>query len=326
MSDKIVGAVSIGRADTSWIVLKARPHVGVPGLNERDIMETGSASNWGKDYIEVVKDVSARLRPYNCSGMTVSSFGPFLHEIGMGIDRGDEVVISTHQTALHAGGINVSSAFKQCAGIKPEIITDATAVALGEFVTRYWRRDAPFRHLDEEGVAYKRKIVASLILGHGVGGGFVIGGQPVPFTYHPEMGHLPVTKLEKEPRDCACRVHRDCAEGFLGRQTLNAEGDRLSFLGLHQFAYYAAQLCESITYMLGPDVITLAGSTIRDYPETIPMIREELAMRLRGRNVTEKPLIAQEDIAGLPDYISQAERSSYLLGTVLHAIRGVQTS
>lgn len=318
MSEKIVAAVSINRTETSWVVMRTDRQDGLPDLKEEDIVHKAAMSNVGKNLRGIIEHVSDTLRPYACSVLAVGSFGPFFT---VNSSRGEDIFISEQQTELQAGNQNLSELFEQYTDIRPAIITDATAVALGEFLTRYKRRDPPFDSVGEHASGYKRKTLVSLIFGKGVGGGFTIGGKVSPFTYHSEMGHMPVVKMENERRGCACRFHNDCLTGYLGRDTLDKKGDKLSDLGLHQFSHYAAQLCAAVTYILGPDAIALTGSTIQAYPdETIPMIRDELENLLQGRRVAVQPFIAQERAGSAKRYISQADKSSYLMGTLLHAI------
>lgn len=136
--------------------------------------------------------------------------------------------------------------------------------------------------------------------------------------------------MDGDGRDCACRFHRNCVTGYLGRETLDSEQGILTDKGMRQFAYYTAQLCATIGYILGPHAIVLMGKTVHDYPECVDAVREELARLLKDEHLeVGKPFISQEDTQRLDQYISAGNDSSNLMGTIIHGIntafRGAET-
>ncbi len=337
MRNKRIGFASISREEVRWAIANIRPlkagmniyslQVEIPAINEADIEVAGRIDTAGRTLTGIVNELSQKFE--HCDQAAVSCFGPFVPpKAGASVDN---PIIAYFQTDLDAGGkslIDLFLASPYWAGKpKPFIITDAASIALGEYYTRFQKRLAPFKsdiNDQDDTDIYARKTLVALILGKGVGGGTVIGGQIPPFQYHPEMGHAPMQRMEGDKRpNTECLFHKDCATGMLARTKLPREKNgEISNEGLELFAFYAAQLCATVTYMIGPDAISLSGSMIRDYPETVDMIKASFKQILRVRRAANdgRLWIAQESDDAQEDYISASDPRSSVMGTLIHAL------
>lgn len=262
--------------------------------------------------------------------LAISSFGPF-ENLNNQIHRNRFYgQISPLQKDLNAGGKNLVQLSVEhiIQNIRTDVVvtTDANALALGELYKRARERKYPFNEYSEFNdrcvemkTAFSRATVLSLLLGKGVGGGIAYGGGQVwQQHYHPEMGHIPVTRFPGDMRASACSVHDDCITGFLSRDSLEVNG-LITERNWILFYQYAAQLIATATYMICPDVITLSGSLIRERPSAINGIFEELDEILRGRRPDRtKYYIRQESDLVFEDYLGIADDKSQILGTVLY--------
>jgi len=109
-------------------------------------------------------------------------------------------------------GAPVAAPLRERLGVPVAVDTDVNGAALGE-----WRWGAA-RGCDP---------ALYLTIGTGIGGGFVLDGRPLHGLSHPEMGHIPVPRLEwpdGRPDDFpgVCPFHGACFEGLASGPALAA--------------------------------------------------------------------------------------------------------
>lgn len=126
-------------------------------------------------------------------------------------------------------------------------------------------------------------------VGTGIGGGAIIAGQTIHGLLHPEMGHLPVRRHEKEPAGFTgvCPYHGDCLEGMANgpaiaaRWGVPAENLPADHLAWTLEAEYLAQACYAMSVIVSPQRIVLGGG-VMEQAHLLAMIRERLAQLNNG--------------------------------------------
>lgn len=153
------------------------------------------------------------------------------------------------------------------------IDTDVNAAALAEY---------------RLGAAQGCDSVCYITIGTGVGGGLVIGGQPVHGAMHPELGHLRLRRASDDDFPGACRFHGDCIEGLVSGPALAARFDMAGETISDQdprWAHVAAdlgQLAAAILLTTSADRIVLGGSVSLQRQFLLPMLRDEAVHTLGG--------------------------------------------
>lgn len=110
--------------------------------------------------------------------------------------------------------------------------------------------------------------LAYFTVGTGVGGGFVLDGQPLHGLTHPEMGHVYVRRHPTDAYPGICSFHGDCIEGLASGPAIQARfGKPLNEMpDDHPFraviADYLGQLCAQAVLMLTPQRIVLGGGVM----------------------------------------------------------------
>lgn len=142
-----------------------------------------------------------------------------------------------------------------------------------------------------------------LTIGTGIGGAVLVGGIPLRGAVHPEMGHL---RTPRHPADLAfsgvCPIHGDCVEGLASGPAGRARwGAPLEALPAEHpaweiEAFYLAQLCAALTYLLSPHRILLGGGVMTG-GALLPAVRRVAGDLLAG--YPEDPRLA----AGLEGYL-----------------------
>jgi len=122
--------------------------------------------------------------------------------------------------------------------------------------------------------------LAYLTIGTGIGGGLVLGGQPVHGIAHPEMGHI-YPRRHADDRDFAgiCPHHGDCLEGLASGPAIAARwGKSLSQLpadhpGHAIIADYIAQACHMLFASIAVGEVVIGGG-VANTPGLIERVAE----------------------------------------------------
>jgi predicted NBD/HSP70 family sugar kinase len=195
------------------------------------------------------------------------------------------------------------------------IYTDVDAGAYGEF----WKRST----LTNASYYNKRANLVFLSLGRSINGGVAVKGSIFRGRHHPLMGSLRPARffaytksggvLRDEYRGC-CPLHQDCLEGLIGIDALE-ERTGMQFSDIPNsdpvwkyVAYYAAELCISITSSWSPSRIILSGRLIKE--QTDPGFSDRLLRQIRGYFYSH--VNPNGDDVFSPDYAAIRRRDSFL--------------
>ncbi|MEM9979969.1 MAG: ROK family protein [Cyanobacteria bacterium P01_D01_bin.2] len=149
--------------------------------------------------------------------------------------------------------------------------TDVNAAALGEYRWGHGTGLGTFIYLT---------------IGTGIGGGVVVGGQPIHGLLHPEMGHILIPHdLSVDPFVGSCPFHRDCLEGLASgfamekRWQQRAESLPADHPAWPLEAHYLATGLINFIFTLSPERIILGGGVMAQ-PRLLPLIRSRVRERL----------------------------------------------
>ncbi|MEO0057774.1 MAG: hypothetical protein RIT17_1247 [Pseudomonadota bacterium] len=150
---------------------------------------------------------------------------------------------------------DIAGFFARELGVPVGFDTDVNAAALAEY-----------RAAEDEGC----RSLAYLTIGTGIGGGLVIGGEPVHGIAHPEMGHI---YPRRHPADQTfagiCPHHGDCLEGLASGPAIAARwGTSLSQLPSGHEAHdiiadYIAQACHTLFASLATERVVIGGGVAK---------------------------------------------------------------
>ena len=221
------------------------------------------------------------------SALGIASFGP------IGLDRQAASfgrILATPKPGW--SGAAVAELLSEGLDCPWSIDTDVNAAALAE-----WRW----------GAGHGLDSLCYLTLGTGVGGGILIGGQPVHGALHPELGHVRLHRAASDPFRGTCPFHGDCAEGLLSGPALHARfgmaveavpGDdpRWAFV-----AYDLAALIGAVALIASPRRILVGGGVGMGQPALLDRTRAALV----------------EGLAGYLPHIDAAQSSSFVMTPAL---------
>ena len=185
-------------------------------------------------------------------------------------------------------GCDIAGRMGRALGVPVGFDTDVNAAAMAEHAAAGASAD--------HGLAY-------VTVGTGIGGGLVIGGQPVHGAGHPEMGHMFPRRTAAETGFAGiCPAHGDCLEGLASGPAIIARwGASLSDLPAGHEAHaivagLVAQLCHSLFALAAVETIVLGGGVMQS-PGLVESIATETA-RLDGgylpghaRHAIRRPLL-----------------------------------
>ncbi|MXO61009.1 ROK family protein [Altererythrobacter salegens] len=153
------------------------------------------------------------------------------------------------------------------------IDTDVNAAALAEY---------------RRGAAQGCDSVCYITIGTGIGGGLLVGGQPVHGALHPELGHLKLRRVEGDTFAGACSFHGDCIEGLASGPALAARfgmpGEAIpgDHPGWANVAADLGQLAAAVLVAISADKIVFGGSVSLQRPYLLPLVREEAVRSVGG--------------------------------------------
>ena len=166
--------------------------------------------------------------------------------------------------------------------------TDVNAAALGE---HQW------------GNAQGLETFIYLTVGTGIGGGGLVGGQPIHGLLHPEMGHILVPHdLSVDPFPGCCPFHQDCLEGlasgFAMEKRWGAKGVSLpeDHPAWELEASYLATGLVNFILVLAPERIIIGGG-VMEQKRLFSMVRKQVQDKLNSY------LSVPQITKGIEDYI-----------------------
>ncbi|KAA8495804.1 Fructokinase [Porphyridium purpureum] len=200
-----------------------------------------------------------------CSAIGIGSFGPI--DINEESPAYGKIMRSPKQKWE---GYNLVGAVRELFPLARILLdTDVNAPALAEL--------AYGKHCGStgQGLKFTRATSAAYItVGTGVGVGVVVDGVPVHGLMHPEGGHMTASRLDGDDFVPSCCFHGDRVEiesmvnaAAIARRA-GVETTQLAELpDTHPVwdtvAFYLAQLCVSITYLVSPHVIVISGGVLK---------------------------------------------------------------
>jgi fructokinase len=193
------------------------------------------------------------------SGLGIASFGPV--ELDRASPRWGHI---TNTPKPGWSDCDIAGFFAERLGAPVGFDTDVNGAAMAEYAARP-----------------ERGSLAYVTIGTGIGGGLVIGGEPVHGAAHPEMGHI-FPRRHPADRDFPgiCPHHGDCLEGLASGPAIIARwGASLSELPADHIAHeviadYCAQLCHTLFAVSAVETIVLGGGVAKT-----PGLVERIAAR-----------------------------------------------
>jgi len=127
-----------------------------------------------------------------------------------------------------------------------------------------------------------------LTIGTGLGGGLLIGGQPVHGAMHPEIGHIRLRRVPGDSFVGNCPFHGDCIEGLVsgpalaarfGMDPATASDDDPIW---HHVAADIAELCGAILLTTSARRILFGGSVALSRAFILPWVRKIVVAQLES--------------------------------------------
>lgn len=145
-------------------------------------------------------------------------------------------------------GTPIRSLLMRRLGVPVEIHTDVVGAALGE---GRW------------GAAGGCDDHAYVTVGTGVGVGMVVDGAVLGGRRHPELGHIPVRRMDGDDYPGRCPFHGSCLEGMASGPALQERfgrpGERDEDKAARTSAHYVAQVVATLIYTYAPVRIVVGG-------------------------------------------------------------------
>jgi fructokinase len=235
----------------------------------RKRIATTSPENTVAESAEFFKDALARLDASTAEliALGLASFGP------LNLDSESDGYGSLLGTPKPSwSGFPIRQAFADALRTSVSIDTDVNAALLAEMA---------------EGAAIGVANAAYITVGTGIGAGIATARQIVGRPRHPEFGHIPVERTERD-KDFSgvCSYHATCLEGMASVTALKARfGDPVDWEADHQgwdiVADYLAQACRVISLTACAEKIVLGGGLMTS-PHILPRIHIQYVNQMAG--------------------------------------------
>ncbi len=202
------------------------------------------------------------------AGLGIASFGPIQ------LDPRDPKfgqILATPKPGWT--GARVAAILGEDLGCPVAIDTDVNGAALAEY---RW------------GAAVGCDSLCYLTIGTGLGGGLLIGGQPVHGAMHPEIGHLRLRRVPGDAFAGNCPFHGDCIEGLVSGPALAARFgmDPATVPDDHPIWQHVAadiaELCCAILLTTSARRILFGGSVALSRAFILPWVREIVVSQLES--------------------------------------------
>jgi fructokinase len=171
----------------------------------------------------------------------------------------------------HWSGFAVYETLTAGLDVPVSIDTDVNGAALGE---GRWGSARGMTHY------------AYVTVGTGIGAGLVVAGELIHGERHPEMGHIPVRRMEGDSHPGSCPFHGDCLEGMAAGPALEARfGRPTTWAGnevvLDVTSFYVAQGIVDLVYTVAPERVVVGGG-VSALPGFHERVRTRVAERIAG--------------------------------------------
>ena len=221
---------------------------------------------------ETLNKVIAFFKPFITKriieGIGMGSFGPF--DLNLGSSTYGFI---TNTPKPGWSNTNITGILRQELNVKIAIDTDVNAAARGEFRWGASARCDPSLYLT---------------IGTGIGGGYIINGEPLQGLLTLEMGHIRIRHdLDLDPFPGSCPFHGDCFEGLASGPALykRFDGRGETLLDDHPYweieAGYIASALVNYILILSPKIIILGGG-IMQRSFLFPLVRQKVLDELNG--------------------------------------------
>ena len=126
-----------------------------------------------------------------------------------------------------------------------------------------------------------------LTVGTGIGGGAMVGSQPLHGLLHPEMGHMLIARRADDDFPGTCPYHRECLEGLACGPAIEQRwGTRAEDLGANHpawdlEAHYLGLGVANLVCALSPQRVILGGG-VMSQRQLFPLVRRKVREWLNG--------------------------------------------
>lgn len=252
---------------------------------------------------EAIAYFRAQQRRQNLLALGIASFGPLDLE-----RRSSTFGFITSTPKPGWAGTDLVRRFKNALKIPVFAHTDVAAAALAEH---------------EQGAGRGADDIVYLTIGTGIGGAPIVRGRLLVSKPHPELGHIPVSRVPGDRFGGSCVFHGACLEGMASGSAISARtGCSAELLprGHRVWSFvveYLAQGLAAYTYILAPSRIVVGGGIILGSKSMLPLLKAKLERRMAGYQ--EPPNIDS-------DYLVKAElgQQAGVYGALLLASLGLR--